>query len=104
LSAYAIEYVQQPSRRRLLLLAAAIVCGVGLSSTGLWLAPAVVGTSLLVPLAWRKDYWKSAGLGLLTCLYPVALGLHIRARLVSDGAIASDAAADTSAEPASTGR
>jgi hypothetical protein len=80
------------------LFAAAIVCGVGLSSTGLWLAPAVAGTSLFVPLAWRKDYWKSLGLGLLACLYPVALGLHIRSRLVSTGAISADGAGDSSGE------
>lgn len=94
LSAYAIEYAQQPSRRRWLLLAAAVIGGVGLSSTGLWLAPAVAGTALLVPLSWRWSYWRAVALGLVTCLYPVALGLHIRAKLVSDGAIAADSTAE----------
>jgi hypothetical protein len=91
LSAYAIEYVQRPSLRSWLLLTAAIVGGVGLSSTGLWLVPAVAGTALLVPLVWRASYWKTFALGLLPCLYSVALGLRVRALMASTDPIASSA-------------
>jgi MFS family permease len=89
LSAYAIEYAERPTSRRWLMLAASVISGTGLSSTGLWLAPAVAGTALLVPLTWRKSWWKGMALGLLTCLYPVALGLQARSQMVSRGTVSA---------------
>lgn len=93
ISANAIAFAHAPSRRALLLLSASVICGVGLSSTGLWLAPFVAGTALLVALAPRLSSLAVLGVGLLSCVYPVALGLWVRAVMIAQRKAAALAAA-----------
>jgi hypothetical protein len=67
------EYVQRPARRRLPLLTAAGVAGVGLTTTAIFVVP-VVAAGCLAPLAVRS--WRKAAEGLLaSSTYPLGAGV-----------------------------
>lgn len=69
LFALLLEYARRPTRRRLLLLAAAGAAGVGLTSTGAFLVP-ILAAGCLAPLALRARRDALAGFAALTA-YPV---------------------------------
>lgn len=76
---YGAEFARQPSLRRWLLLAAAEVGAVGLSSTGLWLAPLVALFAGLAGMRPTRRGLRDLLLALLASAYVVALGLaHLR--------------------------
>jgi hypothetical protein len=79
------EYVDTPTRRGLVLLAAAGIAGVGLSSSGLFVVP-VVALGCLLPITLRAP--RRAGLAFLaTAAYPLAAAL---ATLAVGGRSAAD--------------
>lgn len=76
-AAYALLYMEAPSSRRWLLLAAALVSCVGMSSSALWAGPVLAALALAAGL--RKDSWRTAFLGATAAAYPAALALALRA-------------------------
>jgi hypothetical protein len=64
------EYVERPTGRRLVLLAAAGAAAVGLSTTGVFVVP-VIAAGCLAPLVLRSPRRAAAGLAAV-CAYPVA--------------------------------
>jgi hypothetical protein len=86
LTSYALDFAAAPSPRRWIRLAAANVCAVGLSSSGLWLAPACTGLALAAatPIrditAWRgrRGPLATLGIGMAACVHPLALALVLR--------------------------
>jgi hypothetical protein len=97
---YAMELGAAPSGARALRLCAAQIAGIGLSSTGLWMMPAVACIGVLVPLAWDRRSGRAALLGFASLVYPIAIALWVRNQLVSD-APANTVAATASAALAS---
>lgn len=88
--AYALELARAPGRGALVRLAAVQVACVGFTSGALWMAPVVVGLTLVGALArdpsdgatlGPAERLRRLGLGLATALGPVGLALAIRARL-----------------------
>lgn len=81
---YAMELGAAPSIPRMLRLCAAQIAGIGLSSTGLWMMPAVALIGVLVPFAWDRRSVRGALLGCASLLYPVAVALWVRSQLLGD--------------------
>jgi hypothetical protein len=85
-AAHAIEFATAPGRLRLARLAASQIAAIGLSASGLWLAPVVAGIGLLAatPLDPRTLARRAGVLavGLSASAYPVALALALRAATV----------------------
>jgi hypothetical protein len=81
LMAYALEFGLAPSIGRWLRLAAAQIAAVGLSASGLWLAPAVAGLALASAGARppRRAAIRTLLIGVAASAYPLALGLGLRA-------------------------
>lgn len=81
---HGIELAQAPGWRRLLRLAAAQICAVGLSSTALWLAPATAalglasGVVLTNAAGGARHALRALGWALASCAYPLALALGLR--------------------------
>ncbi len=69
------EYAEEPTRRRLALLAAAGAAGVGLTSTGTFLVP-VVAAGALLPVAMRVPRRTAAAFA-ATVAYPLATAIVI---------------------------
>jgi hypothetical protein len=67
------QYVERPTRRGLVLLAAAGVAGVGLSSTAVFLVP-VVAAGCLAAMAWQAPRRAAIGLA-ATAAYPLGAGV-----------------------------
>ncbi len=51
---YGLEFARGPNLRRWLRLLATQIASIGLNSTALWVAPAVVGLAILSGLSWRR--------------------------------------------------
>jgi hypothetical protein len=85
ISANAIAFMLGPSFRKWLLLTASVISGIGLSSTGLWLALLVGLTALFVPLTFRWSFFRTVAIGMTSLVYPIVLALWIRRLLHSDG-------------------
>ncbi len=75
LIAFALEYAARPRRSAWWLLAAAQAAAVGLSATGLWLAPVVVG--LAVVAGARAHALGAAAAGIASSAYVVGVGLWL---------------------------
>ena len=79
---YGIRFGLAPSLPRGLLLAAAQIAAVGLSTTALWLAPttALLALCAAIPLGGSNSLraGRTVLLGLVTSLYPLALALFMR--------------------------
>lgn len=71
------HYAQQPTGRRLVLLAAAGTAGVGLSSTGIFVVP-LIAAGIMAPLALRAARQALAGF-VATSAYPLGAGVAILA-------------------------
>jgi hypothetical protein len=83
LSSYGLEFASAPSRARWLRLAAAQIAVVGLSSSGLWLAPVIAGLALAagLPLRWKTGIGRSVrtlALGLCASFHPLLLAAVLR--------------------------
>ena len=76
--AYALEFARSPSPRGWLLLFAALVASVGVSSTAVWVGPLMAGAALLG--SWRpgRGMEKPLAAGFAACLYPLGAGLLMR--------------------------
>jgi hypothetical protein len=81
-ASYAIGFALRPSWRAWLLLAASVVTGIGLSSTGIWLALLVAFTGLFVPLRFSREYGKALLWGLASLLYPIGFALAMRSAVI----------------------
>ena len=78
---YGLRFAQRPSWPRFALLVFAQNAALGLSSTGIWLAPALAGLAVVAGTpSWRKALW-TLPLGGLSSLYVVAIGLWVRAQM-----------------------
>jgi len=84
-ASYAIGFALRPSWRAWLLLAASVVTGIGLSSTGIWLALLVAFTGLFVPLRFTREYGKALLWGCASLLYPIGFALAMRSAMVDAG-------------------
>ena len=79
---HAAELARRPGARAWALLLATNVAAVGLSSTGLWLAPLVGGIAALGAARWSARGARALGLSLAAAAYPVAMGLlHVQESL-----------------------
>jgi len=83
ITAYAMEFALAPSTGRWLRLAAAQITAVGLSASGLWLAPAVAGLALASASAPRRAAIRTLIIGVAASAYPLALGLGLQADTVA---------------------
>ncbi len=75
--AYAIEFVRRPSLRGWLLLAAAQIAGIGLTSSALWGAPFAAGLGLCAGAGLRVRKLPVVVLGVLASSYVIAAGLAV---------------------------
>jgi len=78
LLAYAMEFGLAPTTGRWLRLAAAQIAAVGLSASGLWLAPTLAGLALACACAPLRASIGRLLAGLAASAYPLALGLWLR--------------------------
>jgi hypothetical protein len=78
LLAYAMEFGLAPTTGRWLRLAAVQIAAVGLSASGLWLAPTLAGLSLACACAPLRASIGRLCAGLAASAYPLALGLWLR--------------------------
>lgn len=85
IASYAIGFGLQPSWRAWRLLAASVISGIGLSSTGIWLALLVGFTGLFVPLRFTQSFAKTLLWGCAGLIYPIAFALVMRSAVISDG-------------------
>lgn len=78
--AYGIDFARGGGTRRWLRLAAVQIAAVGVSASGLWLAPAVAGVGLLAGMGSLRDASSRARLarGVAASGYVLALGLALR--------------------------
>ena len=84
LLAYGVRFGRRPTRLGFLLLAAAQIGAMGMSSTGIWLAPTLALLAVLSAIERPSSIPRTAGLALLSSSYVLAVGLLIRAQLVFD--------------------
>ena len=86
MTCYAIEFSGSPRLSGWLRLAASQVAAVGVSATGLWLGPAVVGLGLVT--CWRPRALSSKVLllGILTSAYPLTAALEVRSEVAERAA------------------
>lgn len=92
IAAYGIRFGLQPCWKWFWMFVAAQVAAVGLSSTGLWVAPVVAMVSVCVPLRFRFRELKVVGLGLLSCFYVIGIALWIRTQMSAPGSESMPAA------------
>jgi hypothetical protein len=92
ISAYALEFSQRPSARSWLLLFAAMVSAVGMSSTAIWLAPLLLGLVLLASASRASAGPRRLGLGLCSSVHAVALGLWFARDTMHESAVQSGGA------------
>jgi hypothetical protein len=76
--AYAIAYALAPSRRRWLRLAAAQIAAVGVSASGLWLAPAAALSAAAAALPFERRSLARLALVALASIYVLAAGWSLR--------------------------
>ena len=81
LIAYAVQFVCRPGSRSWILLAAAQITAMGLSSTALWLAPTVVGLAAVAAVPPAPRRWKTLLLAGAASAYVLAAGLAVRAAM-----------------------
>ncbi len=86
-----IAFARDPSLRRWLLLLAAQITAVGLSSTALWLAPVATMLAVMVPLSLERRAWKPFAAALLSCAYVLGLALWVRSQLLASAVASVDA-------------
>jgi hypothetical protein len=89
IAANAIAFASSPSRWRWLTFAASLIMGIGLSSTGIWLALLVGATGLVVPLRFDRAYLEALAWGGLALLYPLLFALWMRSQLAVTGGAAA---------------
>jgi hypothetical protein len=83
LMTYSFRFLRNPRPGNWLLLAAAQIAAMGLSSTGLIIAPLIVALSLLAgALATKGSHLKIALIGSASALYPLTVAFGIRFRIV----------------------
>ncbi|MFP6641181.1 MAG: DUF6077 domain-containing protein, partial [Myxococcota bacterium] len=85
-ASYGLMFGSRPSRKRWLALAAVQIASLGLSTSGLWLAPATAFLAVCAALPLSEPMGKTAaralriaGLALAACVYPLALAIIMRA-------------------------
>jgi hypothetical protein len=81
IAAYGIRLSLRPSWKRFLMLMAVQIAGIGLSSTGIWICPVVALVSVCVPLRPRLKDLRIVGLGFLSCLYGIGIGLWVHSHM-----------------------
>jgi hypothetical protein len=91
IATYGIRFGLKPCKQRFVMLVAAQIGAIGLSSTGLWIAPIVAMVSVCVPLQLRRRDLKVIGFGLLSCLYVIGMGLWVRSQITDMGTETSPA-------------
>ena len=99
----AIAFARAPSAYRWLLLLAAQICALGLSSTALWLAPLAAMLATMVPLRFERAYLRAFLLALLSCGYVLALAFWVRGQLMPSSDASMDADDAAAAAAATTG-
>lgn len=77
--AYALDFGRRPSPRSFGMLALVQVAAVGSSVSALWLAPSCAMLALLACLPWSLSGLRRMLIGLLSCAYPLGVGLWISA-------------------------
>ena len=78
---YGLRFGRAPSASRFAALCLIQVVMVGLSSTGLWLAPCVAATAVAATMRLQRAFAAAAVMGLLASFYPVCAGLWVRAQM-----------------------
>lgn len=81
---YAFRFARQPNGRNWLLLSCSQIAAVGMSSTGLMVAPSVAGLALLTGVTDMdaKTAFKRFALGITASAYLLGLGVFIKAPLI----------------------
>jgi hypothetical protein len=75
--AYGLRFGSKPTVSRFILLACSQISTVGMSSTGIWLAPLIATISVAVAVPTRRDFLRTMGLSLLSSVYVLLLGLWV---------------------------
>jgi hypothetical protein len=78
---YGVRFAQRPTWPRFALLALAQIGGMGLSSTGIWLSPALAGLAVLAAVPSVRAALVTLPLTLLSSGYVVAVGLWVRGQM-----------------------
>lgn len=78
IAAYGIRFALRPSLGRWLLLCASQIAAIGLSVTGLWLAPVFATFAVAVPLRLARASLRTLASGVLASFYPIAVGLYFK--------------------------
>ncbi|MFI5309224.1 MAG: DUF6077 domain-containing protein, partial [Polyangiales bacterium] len=86
ISAHALAFGRAPSLRAWLRLTASLIAGIGLSSTGLWLAPLVAMTALSCTFVARRSWLTALAWGSSSCAYPLCAALLVRSRMLAGSA------------------
>ncbi|MFI5307324.1 MAG: DUF6077 domain-containing protein [Polyangiales bacterium] len=94
--AYGLRYGSRPTRIRWLLLALAQIAAVGLSSTGLWLAPTLAMISVVAGAPSLRTLPARALGSFASSGYVLVLGLWIMSQMGGGGPVGPDQVADTS--------
>jgi hypothetical protein len=75
---YSVRFADAPSLRRWTLLGAAQIAAMGLTSTAIWVGPALVGLGLASRVAPSLQGVRTLALGLAASAYVLAVGLALR--------------------------
>lgn len=85
LARHALALGARPRLATFGLLLATQIATIGMSSTGLWLAPALVMLCVGATVRWDLGWLRAAGIGFLSCSYVLAIALWVRSQVMYAG-------------------
>jgi hypothetical protein len=97
LFAYGLRFGAKPSRWRFALLVFTQISALGMSSTGIWLAPAIAMISVLVAIPALRVAPRTMAMALLSSAYVLLMGIWVAAQMGVGGDADSASAVDRSA-------
>lgn len=74
---YGLRFGSKPTLPRFILLACSQIATVGMSSTGIWMAPLITAVSVVVALPNRRAVLKTLGLSLVSSGYVLVIGFWV---------------------------
>lgn len=97
LFAYGLRFGAKPNRWRFALLVCAQISALGMSSTGIWLAPAIAMVSVLVALPGIRVAPRTIAMALSSSAYVLVMGIWVAAQMGVGGDADSASAVERSA-------
>jgi hypothetical protein len=96
---YGLRFGSKPTLIRFILLACSQIATVGMSSTGIWMAPLITVVSVAVALPERRAALRTIGLSLLSSGYVLLLGLGLARQMISGTPIVNEIASSSVSVP-----